>query len=191
MEKEKLKKMFRFTATNFKFKLDEDFSIFFEMIYEKVKNIPDDLIIKRFQQLWLRSTDEWNKEYGFAGYPSFADWIFILTGSRALTDVQIEEKKKSHDIYLKRIVSNVAYRTDSKYDEDGRVFANYYLESEDCQSKETRDLVNKFYNITTALTYDEARELGLKIRKEKEKNWDDLKSKLLEIAKNQNQLLIN
>ena len=188
MQKDKLKKLFKLTATNFKFKLDKDFGIFFEMIYAKVQNISDELITKRFQQLWLITTQEWNEKYGYAGYPSFADWIWILTQRRALTDKQIQEQKKYHDLYLKKIVSYVAYWTDPKYDTDGRVFANYYLES---NCKETNDLINKFYNIKKVLNYDEARKLGLKIRRDQQENWDELRSKLLAVAQEQNQLLLD
>lgn len=190
MEKDKLRKMFKLTATNFKFKLDEDFNIFFEMIYEKVKNIPDEMLTKRFQQLWLRTNEEWNKEYGYAGYPSFADWILILTEKRALTDKQIEQEKKKHEERLKWIVSYVYHWIDPKYDceNDCRPFARYYLEPRDEEQQKTRDLINKFYNVTTELTYDEARELGLKIRQE---SWEELKPKLLRVVKEQNQLLLD
>ncbi len=189
MEKEKLKKLFRLTATNFKFKLDGDFEIFFEMVYAKVQNISDELITKRFQQLWLTTTEEWNKEYGYAGYPSFADWIWILTERRALTDKQIEEEKARHEKSLRYLVGDIRYWVEVGHiDDRGRVFANYYNEP---NHHKVKNLINKYYNINSELSYDELLELAMRIRKEKDDGWEDMRERLLIVARDENKLLLD
>ena len=189
MEKNKLKKMLSLTATNFKFKLDEDFSIFFDMIYEKVKNIPDELITKRFQQLWLTSNEDWNKKYGYAGYPSFSDWLFILTGNKPLTDIQIEQERKRHEDHIKYLASKKINSISEDYgNQEARVFVMNYFDPE--REKE-RNIIDNIYEVNKKLTEDEAKNLCLKIRKDRDADFDNFKKRLLETTNKQNQLLLN
>jgi hypothetical protein len=186
MEKQKLKKFFKLTATNFKFKLDEDFGIFFDMIEKKLQEVPDQIITKNFQQLWLKSSEEWNKEFGYSGYPSFSDWIYLLAGIRPLTDLQIVEQKKQKEEAIKMLVCNLKSWTSMK-DMTGRYFAVSYQREE---NKKIKNIVDKFYNIEKELSYDEISKLGLKIKNDIDKNWNSLKAELFRIAIEQESLLI-
>jgi hypothetical protein len=186
MEKQKLKKLFKLTATNFKFKLDEDFGIFFDMIEKKLQEVPDQIITKNFQQLWLKSSEEWNKEFGYSGYPSFSDWIYLLAGIRPLTDLQIVEQKKQKEEAIKMLVCNLKSWT-SMEDMTGRYFAVSYQREE---NKKIKNIVDKFYNIEKELSYDEISKLGLKIKNDIDKNWNSLKAELFRIAIEQESLLI-
>jgi hypothetical protein len=186
MEKQKLKKFFKLTATNFKFKLDEDFGIFFDMIEKKLQEVPDQIITKNFQQLWLKSSEEWNKEFGYSGYPSFSDWIYLLAGIRPLTDLQIVEQKKQKEEAIKMLVCNLKSWT-SMEDMTGRYFAVSYQREE---NKKIKNIVDKFYNIEKELSYDEISKLGLKIKNDIDKNWNSLKAELFRIAIEQESLLI-
>ena len=100
MEKQKLESLLESTATNFKFKLDESFEPFVDLIFERIKHSLTEDIVKRFHQLWLKTNQEWNDEFGWGGYPSVARWLELLD-KKPLTEIEIAKKKREYQEYLR------------------------------------------------------------------------------------------
>jgi hypothetical protein len=183
MEKEKLKKLFRLTATNFKFKLDEDFGIFFEMVYAKVQNISDELITKRFQQLWLTTTEEWNKEYGYAGYPSLSDWIKIIAGEKPPTDEEkleeLKEYEKRMEVFSAYIIAWLHQPSISPH----RYFLDKY---KDEQNSHLKTIINQFAKVSRDLPNEGIIKLASQLKAKYEADKIGFKERLKNIAKEQN-----
>jgi len=80
MEKLKLESFFETTAENFNFKLNKGFENLLNIIQSQTEKVPDEVIKKKFQELWLLTNDEWHKKFNlqWGGYPSLAQWLEIL-----------------------------------------------------------------------------------------------------------------
>jgi hypothetical protein len=117
--KQHLLERFNQTALNFKFKLGEDVKPFFDIIFDQIKHQPEAEIDKKFQQLWLTPIADWNKKYGFGGYPALSDWLEILKGERPLTDEQKAEELRQYEnmrqALKKALVSIVEIGNDGFY----------------------------------------------------------------------------
>lgn len=100
IEKQYLKQLIHATGQNFQFKLMPEFEFIFNMLFDKVKNCDKAVITKKFEELWKTTSDEWNKQYGFRGYPSLAQWLEILV-EKPLTNEEIEKKKKEYEENLR------------------------------------------------------------------------------------------
>jgi len=102
MEKLKLESLFETTAENFNFKLNKGFENLLNIIQAQTDKLPDEIIKKKFQQLWLLTNDEWHKKFNlqWGGYPSLAQWLEILV-EKPLTDEDIKRKKIEYEENLR------------------------------------------------------------------------------------------
>jgi hypothetical protein len=185
MKKENLQKLIDLTAKNFKFKLDDDFKVFFDMIYNQIKDIPDEVINKKFQQLWLKTNDEWNKQYGYSGYPSLSSWLEILK-SKPLTDEQILKKKKDHEKRIKFLVASVAV-----WISDPNLEYSFVNKYKDPDNKHIVRIINQVMKVEEELPLERIKDLGLGMKVAYDKDKNRFFAKLKKITEYQNQLLIN
>jgi len=179
--KEELQKLMVVTASNFKFKMPEGFELIFEMIFNKIKEIDRSIIQKKFEQLLLTPNEEWNKKYGFAGYPSLSDWLAILTTERPLTDEQIQEEKRKYNqamtLYVGTIINwlndpNIEY-----------LFLNKYLAG---GNEHLKSIVNQFAGVKEPLTDERIVKMGKYLKKLYDDDKNAFITKMLGITKEQN-----
>lgn len=184
MEKEQLKKLFTLTANNFQFTLEEEFGIFFDMIYTQVKDVSDDHINKKFQQLWLKTSKEWNDEFGYRGYPNLARWLEILV-KKPLTDEEILIAKKEHEekltLYAKFIIQWVI---------DPNLTISFCNRYKNPENQHLKLMIDKFCNVKEELPKERIKKMAEYLQKNYLENKDLFFEKMREIADNQNQLLL-
>ena len=72
---QQLKQWLDATGLNFQFKLGKEFKPIFDILYQKVKNQDEKRIEAKFKELWKMTSNEWNDEFGFRGYPSLSSWL--------------------------------------------------------------------------------------------------------------------
>jgi hypothetical protein len=182
--KQQLGTLFEVASNNFKFKLPDGFEMIFNMIFEQVKDIDSLLVQKRFQQLLLTSNEEWNKKYGFAGYPSLSDWIKILAGDRPLTDEEkhnkIEEHKTQMRIYTAQIASG--WLDDERFN-IRFAFVGRYRNPENAK---LRAIIDEFAKVKKELTDERVLDLANYLHKELLQDKVGFFDKMLGIAKKQN-----
>lgn len=188
MEKAKLKQLFLATATNFNFKLSADgsFEPLFNIIHEQTKKVSDDVINKKFQQLWLLTNDEWHKKFNLAwgGYPSLASWLEILV-EKPLNDEDIAKKKREYEERLKlQIWKLIAILNDNYFQ---RVYYNKYI---DPNYIELKLLVDKFCNVKEELNPDKIKKMAIYLRGELDRNKSEFCDKLNGILRKQQPLLL-
>jgi hypothetical protein len=125
MEKLKLESFFETTAENFNFKLNKGFENLLNIIQSQTEKVPDEVIKKKFQELWLLTNDEWHKKFNlqWGGYPSLAQWLEILV-EKPLTDEEIEKKKKEYEENLTIQAKTVGVWLNAPYYE--RLFCSRY-----------------------------------------------------------------
>jgi len=177
--KDELEKLLTITANNFKFKLNEGFEMIFNMIFERVKDRQRLEIQKKFQDLLLTSNEEWNKRYGFAGYPSLSDWIKILGGERPLMDAEKLEANRKHDEKLRIWVGTIiVWINDQNLD---RLFKSKYSNPE---NQHLINLIDKYAK--KAKTDEEVLKLGRWLKSKYEADKTAFKAKLKGIAEQYN-----
>lgn len=185
MEKEQLKKLFSLTANNFQFTLEEEFSIFFDMIYQQVKDVADDHINKKFQQLWLKTSKEWNKEFGFRGYPTLARWLEILV-KKPLTDEELLKVKQEHEAKLTLYAKFIAVWVN-----DPNLTISFCNRYENPENRHLKLMIDKFCKVNEELPRERVKKMAVYLQKNYLENKSLFIEKLREIADNQNQLLLN
>lgn len=182
--KQQLGTLFEVASNNFKFKLPDGFEMIFNMIFEQVKDIDSSLVQKRFQQLLLTSNEEWNKKYGFAGYPSLSDWIKILVGERPLTD---EDKLKKIKINESRIQNFARQITNvwlmDKYYNIENAFKDRYKNPENA---EIIKIINEFAKVKKELSEERILDLAFYLRDEFLKDKEAFFNKMIGIAEKHN-----
>ena len=153
MQKQELKKYFTITASNFKFNLDEGFEILFEMIFLQTQKIKDEVIIKKFQQLWIMTAEEWNEKYrGWGGYPNLSQWLEILTGDRPKTDTELEKEQVEWQNKINYCISVIKHWLEDKnFDETYPQIAKY----RNSNNQLMIDVVNKTYRCSTKIINDD------------------------------------
>jgi len=177
--KDELEKLLTITANNFKFKLNEGFEMIFNMIFERVKDRQRLEIQKKFQDLLLTSNEEWNKRYGFAGYPSLSDWINILVGERPLSDWEKLEANRKHEEKLRIWVGTIiVWINDQNLD---TLFKSKYSNPE---NQHLINLIDKYAK--KAKTDEEVLKLGRWLKSKYEADKTAFKAKLKGIAEQYN-----
>lgn len=177
--KQELEQLLTATANNFKFKMNEGFEMIFNMIFDRIKHLTRDEVQKKFEQLLLTSNQEWNRKYGFAGYPALSDWINILVGERPLTDAEKLEANRKHDDRLKTWVGTIMVWLNDRNPEI--LFLNKYKNPE---NQPMINIINQFGKKAT--TDEEITKLGRWLKDKYQSNKDIFKTKLKEIANEQN-----
>ena len=153
MQKKELKRYFTITASNFKFNLDEGFEILFEMIYVQTEKIKDEVIVKKFQQLWLTTAEEWSEKYrGWGGYPNLSQWLEILTGERPKTDAELEKSQAEWERKINYCVAVIRnWLEDRNFDETYPQIAKY----RNFNNQLMVDVINKTYRCSTKIINDD------------------------------------
>lgn len=187
MDREELQDFFNLTAKNFKFQVDDDFRYFFDVIYHQIKDIPADIIRKKFQQLWLKTTQEWQDEYGYSGYPSLASWLEILT-KKPLTDEEKQKKIRDYEEGMRRQALIIISWLQDKNIEYGYPFRNKYL---DPNNKHLADLIDSFLGREYRLPEDRIKEAGTYLRNSYKQSPEEFFSKMKGVCKDINPLLLN
>lgn len=179
--REDFEKLMTITANNFKFKLNEGFEMLFDMVFERIKDCERLEIQKKFQNLLLNSNEEWNKKYGFAGYPSLSDWIKILVGERPLSDAEKLEANRKHDEKLRIWVGTIiVWINDQNLD---TLFKQKYKNEE---NQQIINLIDKYGKKATS--DEEILKLGRWLKGRYESDKALFKAKLKGIADQQNPL---
>jgi len=177
--KQELEKLLTVTAHNFKFKMNEGFEMIFNMIFDRIKHLTRDEVQKKFEQLLLTSNEEWNRKYGFAGYPALSDWINILVGERPLTDAEKLEANRKHEEKLKIWIGTIiVWITDQNLD---ILFKSKYCNLE---NQQLIDLIDKYAK--KANSDEEVLKLGRWLKSKYEADKTAFKAKLKGIAEQYN-----
>jgi hypothetical protein len=166
LTEQKLLNRFNQTALNFKFKLGEDFKPFFQIIFEKTKHITEAEIDKKFQQLWLIPAADWNKKYGFAGYPALSDWLDILVGQRPKTDEQLREEHRRWEQSINNHIAVIKCWLNDRNFMETKPQYYHYTNSDNEHLKKIIDDAYKNKNYTKEFTKEQILSLFLKIRGE-------------------------
>ena len=150
------------TKVNFNFEFKEGFKSFGKLIFDNIKHMTEDELNTKFQQLWLTSSEKWNKDYGYRGHPNLSDWIYLLSGKRPLTDYEKKEAKKRHNLMLSSLVSrinswvsnerNIEWSFKNQYNNPNRQFE--------------KNIINSALGIKRELTEDEIVRMGRYIREQ-------------------------
>ena len=164
LTEQKLLNRFNQTALNFKFKLGEDFKPFFQIIFEKTKHITEAEIDKKFQQLWLIPAADWNKKYGFAGYPALSDWFDILVGQRPKTDEQLREEHRRWEQSINNHIAVIKCWLNDRNFMETKPQYYHYTNSDNEHLKKIIDDAYKNKNYTKEFTKEQILSLFLKIR---------------------------
>ena len=184
MEKLELESLFDSTAINFKFGLDDKFKPFFEIIFDKIKNISDDVIINKFQQLWLKTNKEWNDEFGWGGYPSLARWLEILD-KKPLTEVEIKKKKEDYEKFLFHQVQIISHwAADSNLE---ILFPNKYLNPE---NENLKIIIDTYCKVKSDLPRKRIIKMGEYLRKKIIENREKFTNEIISISREQIPLLL-
>ena len=177
--KKELEKLLTITAHNFKFKMNEGFEMIFNMIYDRIKHLTRDEVQKKFEQLLLSSNEEWNRKYGFAGYPALSDWINILAGERPLSDCEKLEANRKHEEKLRIWVGIIiVWINDQNLD---TLFKQKYKNEE---NRQIINLIDKYAK--KANSDEEISKLGRWLKSKYEADKQAFKAKLKGIADQQN-----
>lgn len=96
LNKEWLRNMIDATGINFQFKYGKEFKPIFDMLYSKLENCSQEVLEKKFEELWKTTSYDWNNEYGFRGYPSLGQWLEILA-EKPLKDQELEKRKIEYE----------------------------------------------------------------------------------------------
>ena len=187
MQYEKLKSLFYTTSTNFDFKFPQDgsFEPLFKAIQKQTEKVLDEVLEKKFQQLWFLTNDEWHKKFNikWGGYPSLAQWLEILV-EKPLTDEEIEKRKLEYERDLTIQASIVGTWLNSPYYE--RLFAERYK----CpQNKHIKSMIDTYFNLKENLTDDRIKKMSICLKERLEADKTLFYKTLKGIARNQQQLL--
>ena len=187
METVKLDDLFEATAENFNFKLGKGFKYLADKIQEQTEKVPDEVIEKKFQQLWLLTNDEWSKKYNlqWGGYPSLAQWLEILV-EKPLTDEQLLIAKKEHEekltLYAKFIVVWV---------NDPNLTTSFRRRYENPENQHLKLMIDKFCKVKEELPKERVKKMAEYLNKNYLSNKELFFTEMRAIADNQNQLLLN
>ncbi len=179
-----LKNLIDITGINFQFTISEKYKPIFEMLYDKVKDCDNDVINKKFQELWKTTSEEWNKKYGFRGYPSLAQWLEILV-KKPLTDEEIAKRKIEYENGLRIQVGKFIVILNDPYFE--RVYYNRYL---DPNYIEVKLLADKYCNVKGILPEEKIRKMAHYLKKELQENKEEFCQKLIGIVRKHQPLLL-
>lgn len=170
-------------ASNFRFKLDENFDLIFRLVFEKTKHLEVVEVQKKFEQLLLMSAEEWNEKFrGFGGYPNLSQWIEILSGKRPLTDAEKIEANRRHEEGLRIAVGTIiVWINDQNLD---ILFKNKYKNQE---NKGLVVLINSYAG-KPATNDEEIIKLGRWLKSKYQADKALFKAKLKGIADQQNPL---
>ena len=185
MEKQQLKKLFNLTASNFQFILEEDFSIFFDMIHQQTKDVADSHINEKFQQLWLKTSKEWNKEFGYRGYPTLARWLEILV-KKPLTNEEIAKRRKEYEekltLYAKFIIIWV---------NDPNLSISFYNRYKNPDNRHLKLMIDRYCKVKEELSDERIKKMAEYLKTTYTQNKDLFFKEMRAIAQDQNQLLLN
>ena len=171
------------TSNNFKFKLDDSFDFIFKMIFGKIKHLPRIEVEKKFQQLLLMPSGQWNKRYGFGGYPSFSDWMNIILDERPKTD---EQKKKELEDYEKRMSYFVGFII-AWLHQPSISEHRYFLERyKDPKNKHLKEIIDAYAKVNTDLTNERIIDLARYLERQYEADRTLFKKNMCKIAKEKN-----
>ena len=170
-------------AKTFQFKLMREFEFIFNMLFDKIKLCDKLVITKKFEELWKTTSDEWNKQYGFRGYPSLAQWLEILV-EKPLTDEEIEKRKIEYERNLTVQASIVGMWVNAPFYE--RLFSSRY---NDPENKHIKSMIDGYFGIKEKLSDERVRKMAVCLKERLEENRELFYNKLKGIARNQQPLL--
>ena len=186
MEKLELESLFETTAENFNFKLNKGFEKLLDVIQFQTEKLPDQVIAKKFHQLWLLTNDEWHKKFNlqWGGYPSLAQWLEILV-EKPLTDEEIARKKKEHEekltLYTKFVVAWVS---------DPNLSISFYNRYKNPENEHLKLMIDKYCKVKEELPKERIIKMAGYLQSCYNQNKDLFFKEMREIADNQNQLLL-
>ena len=184
MEKQKLESLLESTATNFKFKLDESFEPFVDLIFERIKHSPTEDIIKRFHQLWLKPNQEWNDEFGWGGYPSVARWLEVLD-KKPLTEIEIARKKREYQ-------ANLLHKAEviTRWVNDPNLRTFFPSRYKNPEYSYIKNILDKFWGIKEELTDDRIVKMAICTKKRFLDDPVGFRKEFMGVAREQSPLLL-
>jgi hypothetical protein len=163
-------------AVNFNAKAT-NYENIFEIIYQQASKFDRSILEKNGQQVLLTSTEDWNKKYGYRGYPSLVEWLEIFTGKKPLTDEEIKKKNKQYQESLNFFVFTI-----TKWLEDKNLkvlFLNKYKQKEEEHLKE---IINKYAKVKEELTDERIIKMGFWLKDKYLEDKEKFKQDLFNIA---------
>jgi hypothetical protein len=184
IEKQYLKQLINATGQNFQFKLSAEFEFIFNMLYSKVKDCDKAVITKKFEELWKKTSDEWNKQYGFRGYPALAQWLEILV-EKPLTDKELEKKKLDHERDLTQFAKFVVV-----WVTDPNLSISFPGRYKNPDNDYLKLMIDKYCKVKEELPRERIISMAKYLRKNHLENKQLFFTQMREIADDQNQLLL-
>ena len=138
-----VKGLFLDLSHSFGFKLGSGFRSTFDRIYDRLCKTDARVVRKRFENLLLMTSEDWNKKYPqFGGSPCLSDWIYLLTGERPLTEEQQIIKRKKDEENINHKVGFIIMKINDK--NFSHAFADFYWKDDNSHYK---DLINKYLGL--------------------------------------------
>ena len=187
MEKLELESLFETTAENFNFKLNKGFEKLLDVIRFQTEKLPDQVINKKFQQLWLLTNDEWYKKFNlqWGGYPSLAQWLEILV-EKPMTDEEIAKRRKEYEekltLYAKFVVIWV---------NDPNLTISFYNRYKNPDNRHLKLMIDRYHKVKEELSDERIKEMAEDLKAAYTQNQVLFFKEMRAIAQDQNQLLLN
>lgn len=172
------------TGINFQFKYGKEFKPIFDMLYSKIKNCDQEVLEKKFEELWKTTSYDWNNEYGFRGYPSLAQWLEILV-EKPLIDEEIEKRKIEYERNLTVQAGIVGTWLNSPFFE--RLFCERYK----CpQNKHIKSMIDDYFKLKEELSDDRIRKMAIYLKSKLDEDKPLFYNTLKGIARKQQPILL-
>lgn len=182
-----LRSNFITTSSNFGFILPQDgsFEPLFKIIQKQTDKLSDDVVNKKFQQLWLLTNDEWHKRFNlkWGGYPSLAQWLEILV-EKPLTDEEIAKRKIEYEDNLRFKASIVGV-----WCNDPNLLTSFPQRYKNRDNIEIKAIIDKYCKVKEDLADDRIKKMAEYLKKQLNSDKSKFYSSLREIARNQQPLL--
>ena len=179
-----LKSMIDATGVNFQFLYGKDFKLIFDMLYNKIKHCEQQILQKRFEDLWKKTSAEWHKEYGFRGYPSLSQWLEILA-EKPLTEIEIVKKKKEYEDNL-RFKSSIV----GVWCNDPNLSISFLYRYKNPLNKDIKSIINTYCNVKENLSDERIKKMAVYLKEEWTENKQEFYTKLKDISRKEYPLLL-
>jgi len=184
VEEKRLQNLIDATCINFQFQHEAAYKPIFDILYQKIKLCDEAVITHKFEELWKMTSKEWNRDYGFRGYPSLAQWLEILI-AKPLTEIEIEKKKKDYEDNMRFKASSIA-----AWVNDPNLSISFLNRYKNPTNEHLKLVIDSYCKVKTELPDERIKKMGEYLRKEYLQDKQLFFKEIKGIAKNQNQLLL-
>ncbi len=174
-------------ASNFNFDLDENFGFIANVLLSKINSLEESFVDHKFSEVLLISQEEWNRKYGYKGYPALNDWIKMLTGESCVSQQEAEKRIKQiklHSCCKAKAISLLMFKDHPS----PHAFIDAFKNPD---KKHLKRLLEKHFNIIKELDDVELINLSSKLRKQIIDDEDLLKKSIKEIYLKEHEEEIN